>query len=156
MINKMMKNQYKVGTKVIDTIDVGRKEVLGATVGDRVVVARLYYPAVVKNEEKVVIKNKTVGEMYENADPIQEKFPLIIYNHGYGSYVEANNNLCCQLAERGYFVVSVGHAYEAAKLTLSNGTEILLDKSIRKKQIQPFFKGTVASLQMKKNKGNQS
>ena len=153
MINKMMKNQYKVGTKVIDTIDVGRKEVLGATAGDRVVVARLYYPAVVKNEEKVVIKNKTVGEMYENADPIQEKFPLIIYNHGYGSYVEANNNLCCQLAERGYFVVSVGHAYEASKLTLSNGTEILLDKSIRKKQIQPFFKGTVASLQMKKNKG---
>ena len=134
-----MKNQYKVGTKVIDTIDVGRKEVLGATVGDRVVVARLYYPAVVKNEEKVVIKNKTVGEMYENAEPIQEKFPLIIYNHGYGSYVEANNNLCCQLAERGYFVVSVGHAYEASKLTLSNGTEILLDKSIRKKQIQPIF-----------------
>ena len=68
MINKMMKNQYKVGTKVIDTIDVGRKEVLGATVGDRVVVARLYYPAVVKNEEKVVIKNKTVGEMYENPE----------------------------------------------------------------------------------------
>ena len=30
MINKMMKNQYKVGTKLIDTIDVGRKEVLGA------------------------------------------------------------------------------------------------------------------------------
>ena len=145
---------YKVGTTVIDTIDEKRQEVLGPATGNRVVMARLYYPAIVKEEQQVVIPKKTVGEMYADAQPVQTKFPLIIYNHGYGSYVEANNNLCCQLAARGYVVAAVGHAYEAEKLTLSDGTEILLDKSIRKKQIQPQIKGSLAAICMQTKKGS--
>ena len=146
--------QYKVGTIVIEIIDTERKEVLGPATGNRVVTARLYYPAMVKKEQQVVvIPKKTVGEMYADAEPVQEKFPLIVYNHGYGSYVEANNNLCCQLAAKGYVVAAVGHAYEAEKLTLSDGTEILADKSIRKRQIQPRFKGSVAAVLMQTKKG---
>lgn len=146
-------NQYKVGTIVIDTVDEGREETLGPATGKRVVTARLYYPAVINNEEKVVIPRKTVGEMYADAEPVQEKFPLIVYNHGYGSYVEANNNLCCQLAAQGYVVAAVGHAYEAEKLVLSDGAEIFVDKSIRKKQIQPQIRGLIAAMQMKRKKG---
>lgn len=146
--------QYKVGTIIIDTVDAGRKEMLGPATGDRVITARLYYPAVEKNEQMVVIPKKTVGEMYANAEPIQQKFPLIIYNHGYGSYVEANNNLCCLLASNGYVVAAVGHAYEAEKLVLSDGTELPVDKSIRKKQIQPQIKGSLAAIRMQTKKGS--
>ena len=135
----MDKKHYMVGTKVIDTVDTAREEKLGPKTGNRIVVARLYYPATVKDEQRVEIPKKTVGEMYANAKMLPEKFPLIVYNHGYGGYVESNNNLCCQLAAQGFFVVSVGHAYEAGKLTLSDGTHILADKSIKKRMIQPRF-----------------
>ena len=150
----IQEKQYKVGTIVLETVDSERKEVLGPATGNRVITARLYYPANVKNEKQVVIPKKTVGEMYADAEPVQEKFPLIVYNHGYGSYVEANNKLCCQLAAQGYVVAAVGHAYEAEKLILSDGTEILADKSIRKKQIQPQIKGSLAAIWMQGRKGS--
>jgi len=92
--------------------------------------------------------------MYADAKMLPDKFPLIVYNHGYGSYVEANNNLCCHLAAQGFFVAAVGHAYEAEKLVLSDGTQIPADKSIRKKMIQPYFKGMLASLKLQGKKGN--
>lgn len=149
----IQEKQYKVGTTVIETVDVERKELLGPAAGNRVVTARLYYPAIVKNEKQVVIPKKTVGEMYADAETVPEKFPLIIYNHGYGSYVEANNNLCCQLAASGYLVAAIGHAYEAEKLVLADDTEILIDKSIRKKQIQPQIKGSLAAIRMQRKKG---
>ena len=109
----------KEGTTVIDAIDERRQEVLGPATGNRRVTARLYYPAIVKEEKQVVIPKKTVGKMYADVQPVQAKFPLIIYNHGYGSYVEANNNLCCQLAARGYVVAAVGHSFIR---TFSGGT----------------------------------
>lgn len=151
----MQNTPYKVGTKIIDTIDMSREEKLGPKTGNRIVTARLYYPAVVKNENRVELPKKAVGEMYAEAEMISsEKFPLIVYNHGYGSYVEANNSLCCQLAAQGFFVASVGHAYEAKELTLANGTHILLDKSIKKLQIQPRFLGMLAALRMQSKKGS--
>lgn len=148
-------NKYTVGTKIIDVIDKSRDEKLGPKTGNRVVVARLYYPAVVANDSKVEIPGKAVGEMYANAEMIRNvRFPLIIYNHGYGAYMESNNSLCCQLAENGYIVASVGHAYEAEKLILSDGTQILLDKSIRKRMLQPRFRGILASLRIQGLKGS--
>ena len=44
--------QYKVGTIVIETTEEERKELLGPATGNRVVTARLYYPATVKNEKQ--------------------------------------------------------------------------------------------------------
>lgn len=150
----MTNKSYIVGTKVIDTIDTTREEKLGPKTGKRVVMARLYYPAVQKNGKKVEIPKKTVGEMYTDAEMIQEKFPLIVYNHGYGSGVESNNNLCCQLAAQGFFVAAVGHAYEAEKLTLSDGTVILTDKSIQKKMMQPRLKALLDSRKLQRKKGS--
>lgn len=150
----MQENSYQVGTTVMETIDAKRAEVLGPATGNRIVTARLYYPAMVKEEKQVIIPKKTVGEMFANAEPVQGKFPLIIYNHGYGFYVEANNNLCCQLAAQGYIVAAVGHAYEAEKLTLSDGTVIPADKNIRRRQIEPRLKGSLAAIRMRRKKGS--
>ena len=89
--------------------------------GNRVVAARLYYSAKDDNELPVNVKN-AAGEMYQNPEFMNNgKHSLIVYNHGYGSYMEANNKLCCELAANGYIVVSVGHAYEASSLLLEDG-----------------------------------
>lgn len=146
---------YPVGTKRMDVTDEKREEVLGPKTGKRLVAARLYYPAVIKGEEKVEIPKKTVGEMYESPEIVTEKkFPLIVYNHGNGSYMESNNQLCCQLASHGYFVVSVGHLYESEKITLTDGSVVSMDKSIVKKIVHPFFRGTLASLSLVNAEGD--
>jgi hypothetical protein len=40
------------------------------------------------------------------------KFPLLIFNHGFSSYMEQNTILMEHLASFGYIVVSVGHPYD--------------------------------------------
>ena len=150
----MQNNSNKIGTRVIELADTTRSEKLGKGTGARIVTARLYYPATVKGEKRVELPGKAVGEMYDGAEMLSEKLPLIIYNHGYNTYVEANNSLCCQLAAEGFFVVSVGHAYEARELTLLDGTQIFADRSIGKRMTQPRVRGTLASLRVQKKKGS--
>lgn len=145
---------YKVGTKRFDITDESREEKLGPKMGKRMVAVRLHYPAVVVDEEKEEIPKKTVGEMYRDAQMITgEKFPLIVYSHGYGAYMESNNHLCCELAARGYVVAVVGHLYESDKLTLCDGTVVEVDKEASGKVVFPRFKGTMASLNLLNTKG---
>lgn len=141
-----------VGTCIITGIDEKRDEQLGKKTGKRVVSARLYYPAKFNGEEEALIKN-AAGTMYQSPEFIDEKRPLIIYNHGYGTYMESNNKLCCQLVENGYFVVSVGHAYESMSMELADGSAIELDNAVKSKQIEPAVRGTFAALRMKKTSG---
>ena len=138
-----------VGTCIITAIDKTRDEKLGSKSGKRVVSARLYYPAEYDGEPK-----NAAGEMYQTPKILDNgRYPLIIYNHGYGSYMEANNKLCCELVQNGYFVASVGHAYESDPLELADGSSIELDHSIKKRQINPRISGTVEAIKMKKVKG---
>ena len=149
-----MQTTYRVGTTRFDVTDETREEKLGPKTGKRMVTVRLYYPAIVKDEEKVEIPKKTVGEMYKDAQMVTgEKFPLIVYSHGYGAYLESNNHLCCKLAEQGYVVAAVGHLYESDKLTLADGTEIPTDKEATGKVVQPRFRGTMASFGLLKTDG---
>lgn len=145
---------YQVGTKRFDVTDQSREEKLGPKTGKRMVTVRLYYPAVVAGEPLVEIPKKTVGEMYKDAQMVTgDKFPLIVYSHGYGAYLESNNHLCCKLAEQGYVVAAVGHLYESDKQTLADGTEIPTDKEAMGKVVQPRFKGTLASFGLLNTKG---
>lgn len=141
-----------VGTCIITSVDEKRKEKLGKIGGNRVISARLYYSAIYDGEPRVMLKN-AVGEMYQSPEINKGSYPLIIYNHGYGSYMEANNKLCCELVQNGYFVASVGHAYESDPLELADGSSIELDHSIKKRQINPRISGTVEAIKMKKVKG---
>lgn len=144
-----------VGTKKIFSVDNTRKEKLGLKIGNRVIAARLYYPAIVRDEKKIVIPRKAVGEMYDSPEILSEKkMPLVIYNHGYGSYMESNNYLCCSLAEKGYFVVSVAHPYETSEIIMPDGTKILLDESVKKRQMEPYLEGMIAGFRLKNLKGS--
>lgn len=77
----------------------------------------------------------------------QPDYPVIIYNHGYGSYEMTNTVLCSDLASCGYIVVSAGHPGESNAVRYQDGTVVKIDpqvvKSMQSKefmdQIMPLF-----------------
>jgi dienelactone hydrolase len=57
-----------------------------------------------------------------NAQAIpDEKFPVLIYNHGYGGFTQTYQTVFEELVSHGYIVVSVGHENESALLIKENG-----------------------------------
>lgn len=168
--------EYAVGTECFTVVDNTRREVLGAGVGSRKIAVRMYYPTdkeVVKNMEKADIftdrklealqkayhfkkvdPEMTKADYYEGVAHVEnQKFPLVIYNHGYNGYLEANTFLCCELASNGYIVASVGHAYEAVVNEYEDGTYDLFDKNINKMMYDSVIKTLIAQGKVMKAKG---
>lgn len=153
---------YAVGTEIFTVTDAERTEVLGPGVGPRKMYVRMYYPteksateglekANIFTRRKLQALQKAFhfkmpeGELpkadyYEGAEHVEDKkFPLVIYNHGYGAYAEANTYLCCEMASNGYIVASIGHAYEEVANEYEDGSFQLMDKNINKYMYGSFF-----------------
>lgn len=169
--------KYAVGTECFTIVDNTRTEVLGPGNGPRKIAVRVYYPtdklsvagleqAYILSDIKanalakayhVKVKDQTIrkGDYYENVPHVEnQKFPLIIYNHGYNAYVECNTFLCCELASNGYIVASVGHAYEAIANEYDDGTFDLYDKHINKIMYDSIFKTLLSQRKVLKAKGS--
>lgn len=166
------KGIYGVGTTCFSVVDENRQEILGKEREKRKVAVRMYYPvdkektqglkkgkifseAKIKALQKNFFIKRMIGkisneaEYYDNIEiSTREKFPLIMYSHGYGSYMESNTFLCCELASQGYIVASVGHSYEAIELEHEEGHSILYDKSLNKKMTQPYVRGLMAQMKL--------
>ena len=146
--------KYIVGITQLDFTDKSRKKVFSFEKDDafRKIPVTIFYPAE-SNENKdsapysspelleplskmtfgLISKNvaKVKTNCYKNA-PIaasQNNYPVIIFNHGYGSYTMQSTVLCSDLASFGYIVVSVGHPYE------SSGVKYLDDSIIKMPEI---------------------
>ncbi len=169
--------EYAVGTFTY-TVKDDREEVM-APGTMRSVASRVYYPVSKKSVEglqraaalsenmikgfknayKVAPNFKKNPEMnrsecYTDAPRIPgEKFPLIMFNHGFNSYREGNSFLCIDLASHGYVVISVAHSMEGVCTEFDDGSAIFFDKSITKKQYQPMLGGVVAMLKLMKARG---
>nr|AKB95178.1 carboxylic ester hydrolase [uncultured bacterium] len=63
---------------------------------------------------------------YENVPVISSETPLpvVIFGHGYGSYLAQNTVLMEELASHGYLVISISHPYDAAPIKFSDGSVI--------------------------------
>lgn len=133
---------YVVGTRIISCVDESRDELLGPKSGKRVVTARLYFPIEEETSEQPFdVTAKVMGEMYLAEKPMEgKKLPMVFFNHALNSFMESNNLLCCELASHGYFVASVGHAYDAAMVTMEDGTEIKIDKKALPSIMRPTLK----------------
>ncbi|KOS59816.1 hypothetical protein FJQ98_15100 [Lysinibacillus agricola] len=59
----------------------------------------------------------------------KEKYPVIFYSHGYGSYEMSNSVLCGDLASMGFVVIAIGHTGEATAVRLKDGTIIPMDET---------------------------
>ncbi|MEM8780531.1 MAG: hypothetical protein AAGF26_17040, partial [Cyanobacteria bacterium P01_G01_bin.49] len=146
--------QYIVGITQLDFIDKSRKKVFSFEKDNafRKIPITIFYPAenndgkdsalysspelletLSKTTFGVISKNaaKVKTNCYKNA-PIgasKNNYPVIIFNHGYGSYTMQSTVLCSDLASFGYIVVSVGHPYE------SSGVKYLDDSIIKMPEI---------------------
>lgn len=110
----------------------------------------IFYPAHVQGnaiKEKYAFKEAVFGlpisemdtEFFKDA-PVageNEKYPVVIYNHGYGSYEMANSVLCGELAARGYIVVSLGHTKEATAVKFKDGTVVVMDEGLQAETHEP-------------------
>ena len=146
--------------------------------GERSVASRVYYPApkgVVKgypkqqymsqemvrglnnsmlmsfNYEKSERNGENVSECYVDAPAVySEKFPLVVFNHGYGEYRESNSFLCIELASQGYVVICVSHSNQAGRTEFDDGTCVYGDKDLLLKTYKPYFGGARAVLKITK------
>ena len=179
MSNKPLPHgEYLVGTFTY-TVKDDREEILDPP-NKRSIAARVYY-AILKGSEvgdkkiKGISENMAKGistafkipmnykkieagdntsECYENAPRIEgKKFPLIVFNHGLGSYREGNSFLCIELASHGYVVISVTHSREAACTEFDDGSSVMFDKKILSESTKPFWGAVIASMKLQKFKG---
>ena len=182
MNNKPMPTgKYAVGTKTF-TIYNTRKEALD-TKGDSIrhIPARIYYPTsknttegltkakslsrseamgikkifmIPLNYDKMEAAGENDSECYVDAPFIEDKkFPLIVFNHGYFSYIEGNSFLLIELASQGYVVLTVGHPYEGTGTDYDDGTYTIADKSLANKMYHPYWRGILAAYKLTKYKG---
>ncbi len=177
MIPQILNRKYEIGTKIFSFTDDSRNEVLGEGTGKRKITVRLFYPVTMSSIEgakkapyvsenkweclrKMYHMPKSAGvvnevDIYENVPMIEEKFPLVLYNHGYSGYIEANTFLCMEIVSRGYIVASIGHSYEGLCTEYDDGSFVPFDKKINKMMYQKgAFRAILAQLKLLKKKGS--
>jgi len=173
--------EYAVGTFTYTVYDALDETMYNAVGTKRSIPARVYYPVTkdsvkdlpkaryltremigaIKKQYMMPIKYEKVeqdgsnrSECYENAPSVEgERFPLILFNHGYGSFREAHSFLLCELASHGYVIVSIGHPHEGLLTELDNGTTYKLAKGITSHCYSPVFKSIRALKKLSKAKG---
>ena len=170
--------EYAVGTLTY-TVWNDREETLPRG-GMRSVAARVYYPVLKESvtdlpKARALSDNMLKGfrrtfmvspgpgrhpggglsECYSGAPMIPgKKFPLVMFNHGYGSYREGNSFLCIDLASHGYVVISVAHSLEGICTEPDDGTALFYDRTLTKKMYKPMAGGILAMLRLTKARGS--
>lgn len=130
--------EYEVSVARFDTTDLNRPELLGNAGGNRAIAVLLFCP-----KSKETVRNQ------EHPQAIKHKLPLLLFNHGYCSSMEANTYLCSEIAANGYYVASIGHPYESTLVEFEDGTRIECDETIQSKlRGKEMWK----ALRMQKNK----
>lgn len=157
---------YNVGTVRFDFEDDNRYEVVkGHENEKRLLSTQVWYPCnldktyekapwMMKPKEmlehvnrvmslpEILIKDLSEAETssYLNA-PLQlgvDRYPLIVYSHGYASFLGQNTLLMEELASHGYIVCSIAHTYECFATTRVDGTVVGGDLN----RVEIVLKGT--------------
>ena len=106
------------------------------------------------NYDKETSAGHNRSECYKGAPWITgEKFPLIIFNHGYQSFMEGNSFLCIELASHGYVIMSVGHPLEGICTEYDDDAPIFFDKKLLKLANKPIIPNVMALNRLCKMKG---
>ena len=106
------------------------------------------------NYDKETAAGNNVSECYKDAPRIAgEKFPLIIFNHGYQSFREGNSFLCIELASHGYIVMTVGHPLEGFCTEYDDTAPTFGDKKLLKIANSPCIPNIIALNKLTKMKG---
>ena len=146
--------EYQVGTQVIHMVDNDRSAWYGQESSNpREIMVRVWYPAqpqegdlkapYLYNEKligdmvsegfgipKYLMKNLSNinGNSWSEAQPVNEKFPVIIFSHGIGGLKTQNTTQMEEMASHGYVVFSCDHAYDAG-VSIFPGDRIIFGKT---------------------------
>ena len=130
---------YQVGTLIIHMVDVDRnawyKDGLN---GSREMMVRVWYPAILQDGDqkapynynegliadmvadgfgipKAIMRtiNKIDGNSWLNAEPLNQRFPVLIFSHGHGGLKTQNTTQMEELASHGYVLFACDHTYDA-------------------------------------------
>ena len=146
--------EYQVGTQVIHMVDNDRSAWYGQESNNpREIMVRIWYPAQPQEGDlkaPYVYNEKLIGDMvsegfgipkylmqnlsningnsWSEAQPVNEKFPVIIFSHGIGGLKTRNTTQMEEMASHGYVVFSCDHAYDAG-VSIFPGERIILGKT---------------------------
>lgn len=161
--------EYTVGITEMNFKDLNRKGVFPVDKGaPREIPATIFYPAE-SDEGKAnapyafpeafeILKKMSFGlfsktmldvktHCYPDVDVSKkmEKYPVILFNHGYSSFTTQSTVLCADLASSGYVVVSIGHPHESGAVRYLDGRVIKMDKTF----LEKLTKGTSGTVRRK-------
>jgi dienelactone hydrolase len=138
---------HQVGTATWRLTDPSRAETFSATDERRQVEVQAWYPATASTGEPAPYLRSGLVEVqgfatllrgpktaYDDLAAVRvhaklngplasapQRFPLLVFSHGYGGFASAYTGLLEDLASHGYVVLSIVHPYEVGAATLTDG-----------------------------------
>jgi len=135
-----------VGTTVIALEDRERAEVYESTPGHRSVVLQVWYPAEVASGKRDLYINRPLANALEKwmgipalllGDPQpsssflgapiftdHERSPVVLFNHGYGSFASQNYTQMEALASHGFIAIGLSHPYTSLLTQYPDGRNL--------------------------------
>lgn len=77
--------------------------------------------------------DKIDTHVYKDAPVSGEKFPVLLFSHGYHSKANGYYNMLSEIVSHGYIVFAVNHTYESTGSTFPDGTEVYFDNEYARK-----------------------
>lgn len=142
--------QYKVGTTDIHLI-LDRDEIIttNSDTDKRNLMIKVWYPSnAIKGEQDPYVDqggrhgfaqkyglpnsafnylDKIDTNVYRDVNIANEKFPVLIFSHGYNSKANSYYALLSEIVSQGYIIFAVNHTYESTGTTFPDGTEVYFD-----------------------------
>ncbi|AGK96360.1 isoform II [Clostridium pasteurianum] len=138
--------EYSVGTRIMAFTDKSRKGIFTNADTPRELAVQVWYPANVVKDKKVqpyisdskvsayICKisgypnilnqlelDKTNSFLNTGISNKEQKYPVIVFSHGYELFSGQNTVQMEELASHGYVVFSISHTYEASSSTFPQG-----------------------------------
>tara|TARA_R110002051_G_C8725601_1_gene497283 strand:- start:66 stop:1511 length:1446 start_codon:yes stop_codon:yes gene_type:complete len=148
---------YKIGSQYIH-LKTNREEIITENSDDkRELMIKVWYPAIIKNEEKEPYLNKgdrfsfaakyglpkntfnylnyVETNTYINPKVADEKFPVLIFSHGSYSKASGYYAIIEEIVSKGYIVLNINHTYESTGTLFPDGSLKLYNQDYDKKYI---------------------
>ena len=81
------------------------------------------------------VRTHTVADAPVAAAP--ERFPVLVFSHGYTGFPAQNTPQMEELASRGYVVLSLSHTYDAGATVFPDGRVVPLDPAVVRTLVHP-------------------
>ncbi len=167
---------YSVGVRTLFFEDSNREELITAAKEDRrAFVVRLWYPAenTISMRTSPYISAKIGRYIAERKAPLpfllshfnlikthsyvdaplarhQDRYPVLIFSHGYESHPSMYYSFAEEIASHGYIIFFINHTYESSGTTFPDGTTVFTDTATVARtfdwtKIEPFYNKYVAA-----------